>query len=386
MRIGLILPGFSSSQEDWCIPALLNLVRGLARRADVHVFPLRYPHHRRPYTVYGATVHPQGGAETGGVRRLALVRRAVAAVAKEHRRRSFDILHAVWIDEPGFVAAVAGRFLGVPAVLSLFGGELVRLPDIGYGGQLSRMNRWFVGMALRLASRVTAGSSYLRRLVKPYVGADHLLSIPIGVDAEMFYPGVRDADPALPAAGGAKLLHVASLVPVKDQATLLQAVSQVVERMAGTHLHIVGDGPLRGRLEALAERLGMERNVTFHGAVRYEQMPARYEAADLCVMSSRHEGQELVTLEAAACGRSSVGTAVGVLPDLVPASRVGPVGDARALAEALLTTLRDPGGLAEMGRVSLEEARARYTLERTVRDFLALYAQLSGRSRDGGHD
>ncbi|MFQ5340970.1 MAG: glycosyltransferase [Anaerolineae bacterium] len=376
MKIGLILPGFSAGESDWCIPAQLNLVRRLACRAEVHVFPLRYPHHRRPYTVYGAAVHPQGGAEIRGVGRAALLARTLTAVAAEHRRRPFDILHGMWADEPGFIAVAAGRLLGVPAVVSLLGGELVGLPDIGYGGQLSLISRWLTRVALRQATQVTAGSAYLRRLARPLVPPDRLLPIPIGVDTDLFHPG--PANPGCLAEGEVRLLHVGSLVPVKDQATLLRAFSRVVSQIPDAHLHIVGDGPLRHDLERLAELLGIAPKVTFHGAVPHERMPACYRAADLCVLSSRHEGQELVTLEAAACGRATVGTAVGLLPDLAPASQVAPVGDAQALVDALLEVIQDPQAITAMGQASREAVEAGYTLEQTVARLVQLYAGLAG--------
>lgn len=379
LKIGLIIPGFSASEDDWCIPAQLNLVRRLTRQVEVHVFPLRYPFHRRPYTVYDAVVHPQGGAETRGIRRLPLLRRAVAAVIAEHRSRPFSALHAMWADEPGFVAVAAGRLLGVPAVVTLLGGELVGLPDIRYGSQLSRISRWLVRLALRGAARVTAGSAYMRRLVQPYVPPDRLLPIPIGVDTRLFYPAARSIDSTPLVEGEMKLMHVASLVPVKDQATLLRALPRVVEQVPGVHLHIVGDGPLRDDLEGLAGSLGVTKHITFHGVVPYEHMPTYYRAVDLCVLTSRHESQGMVILEAAACARPTIGTAVGLLPDLAPATRAVPVGDDRALAGALLRVLQDPSALTAMRQASLEAVKAGYSLAHTVDALLALYAGLAGR-------
>jgi len=377
MKIGIVVPGFSASERDWCIPAHLNLVHRLSERAEVHVFPLRYPHRRRSYRVHGASVHPQGGAQRRGWRRMPLLLRSLAAVRAEHRRGPFDVLHAICVDEPGFVAAADGLLLGVPSVLSLFGGELVGFPDIGYGGQLSRANRWLARVGLQRATRVTAGSGYLRRLAQPYVSPERLLSIPVGVDATRFHPRAGAVDPPPLAAGEIKLLHAASLVPVKGQNVLLRALERVHERVPDVHLHVLGDGPLREELGGLSESLGVGGRVTFHGAVPYEEMPAYYRAADLCVMASRHEGQELVTLEAGACGRATVGTAVGVVPDLVPRSCVAPVGDHRALAEVLVRVLQAPEVAVSLGRASLEAVRAGYTLERTVDAFMRLYGELA---------
>ncbi|MCZ7545184.1 MAG: glycosyltransferase family 4 protein [Anaerolineae bacterium] len=119
MKLGFVLPGFSASEADWCIPVFLNLVRALARDHEVHVFALRYPYERRTYTVYGATVHALGGATARGLRRVPLLVRAVRAVVAEARRRRFDVLHGIWADEPGLVAVAAGRMLRTPAVVTL---------------------------------------------------------------------------------------------------------------------------------------------------------------------------------------------------------------------------------------------------------------------------
>jgi glycosyltransferase involved in cell wall biosynthesis len=294
----------------------------------------------------------------------------------EHRREPFDVLHGLWADEPGALAVIAGRLTRVPSVVSLMGGELIGLADIGYGGQLSRINRSLIRLALRGAGRVTAGSSYLCRLARAHLVPERLDLLPLGVDTDAFYPegGSRHAPRLIE--GRIRLLHVGSLVPVKDQTTLLRAFSRVSGELPGVHLHIVGDGPLRQHLEVLAASLGAATRVTFHGTVRHEEMRSYYNTADLCVLSSRHESQSMVVLEAAACGRATIGTAVGVLPDLIPATRVVPVADDHALAEALTATLREPETLAAMERGCLEAAQADYTLARKVAELLDLYAEL----------
>lgn len=375
MRLGLIVPGFSASEDDWCIPALLNLVRELAQRHEVHVFTLRYPHRRGTYPVYGATVQAFGGATIAGPGRFPLLVQALVSIVNQHRRRPFDVLHGLWADEPGFLAVIAGRLLGVPAVVSLLGGELVSLPDIGYGGQLSRVNRWLIRVALHGAAYVTVGSSYLCRLAHPYVIPQRLRLVPLGVDTEMFRPAPKPINPTRLLEGEVKLLHVASLVPVKDQETLLQAFSHIAgEESTRVHLHIVGDGLLRRDLERLAASLGLAKHVTFHGAVPHEQMPVYYRAADLCVLSSRYESQGMVILEAGACARTIVGTAVGLLPDLVPAAQVVPVGDAQALGDALLPLVRDVGQRIEMGQAARAQVEAGYSLSHTVDVLSTLYA------------
>jgi len=66
-HIAIITPGFSASEQDWCIPALLDLVRKLSESCQVHVFTLRYPHFTGHYSIYGANVTAFGGAERSGI-------------------------------------------------------------------------------------------------------------------------------------------------------------------------------------------------------------------------------------------------------------------------------------------------------------------------------
>lgn len=387
MKIGLIVPGFSASEADWCIPALLNLVRELSRLHQVHVFALRYPHRRGRYSVHGASVHAFGGGLASGVGRLPLLTQAFVSIVAEARRGAFDILHGVWADEPGFVAVSAARLLGIPAVVSVAGGELVGFAEIGYGGQLSRLNRWMIRRALHAAQRVTVGSQLLGERVAGDGSADRLRErlavIPLGVDARQFTPGPGrfegDGQPANERRP-LRLLHVASLAPVKDQATLLCAFAQVTAVWGGARpvkLDIVGEGPLRKPLEALAKTLGVEAHVHFHGAVPHQRLPDYYRAADLCLLSSRYESQNLAVLEAAACGIPVVGTAVGVVPELAPPDCVVAAGDVGALAEAIGRLLADDERRTHLGQTQCELVRQQFALDCTVEKLEGLYGTVT---------
>ena len=385
MRIGLITPGFSADESDWCIPALLDLVRELSSRHHLRVLTLRYPHQQRTYQVYGATVQSLGGAGAGGRHRLPLLMRAMAALRRAHRQTPFDVLHGLWADEPGFLAVSAGRLLGVPAAVSLLGGELVALPEIGYGGQLSHINRWLTSQALRRAQAITTGSELLREMAAPHAGRGRVAVLPLGVDTRLFTPP-RPGDVSqdvVHLAGDIKLLHVASLAPIKDQVTLLRAVALAANRHPGVHLHLLGDGPLRDQLEAEAQALGLAERVTFHGEVAHERLPGFYRSGDLLVLSSRYESQSLVLLEASACGCPAVGTAVGLLPELLPPEQIAPVGDATALAGAIGRLLDQPQRLAEAGLSACRLVSSRYSLQQTAPALESLYSEIMPAARSG---
>jgi glycosyltransferase involved in cell wall biosynthesis len=371
VRLALIVPGFSESNEDWCVPVLAHLVRELARRHEVEVFALRYPHRRATYRVQGATVHSFSGAATGGVHRLPLYAAVLAHLRRRAKARGFDLIHGLWADEPGFLAVLMGLLLRVPSIVTLMGGELVGFDDIGYGSQLSRANRFLVAASLRRATIVTAGSrsaveiaqSKMRRLPR---------ELPLGVHLGLFQPAAITSSPL--SSGEPRLLHVGSLVPVKEQDLLLVALSAILHSMPRAHLHVVGDGPARPRLARLAASLGVSAHVSFHGAIRHERLPAYYRAADLLVSSSRFESQGMAILEAAACGCPSVATAVGIVPELGRAARPVPVGDPAALATAVIEMSEDTSQRAAMGQDALRLVHERYSIESTVTQLEALYS------------
>lgn len=370
----MVVPGFSTGEPEWAIPALVDLVRRLAEHNDVEVFALRHPPTRGSYQVFGVTVHALAGGRTAGVGRAGLLTHAVASILMRARQRPFELIHGLWADEPGFIASVVARALGVGSVVSLMGGEMVGLRDLGYGGQLSRINRFLVRIALRSAGKVTVGSNYLRDLVLTRVPAGRLTVLPLGVDTNLFSPIA--GKPALRLTGERPLLHVASLTPVKDQAVLLQAAAKALPDVPGMHLHIVGEGPCRTALEGVARELSLAGRVTFHGAVAHDQLVDYYRAAELCLMSSRFESQGMSVLEAAACSRTTIGTAVGVLPQLQPATRAVPIADAPALARAIVETVNAPGLAAEMGRRCLDLIKRQYALSDTAAAQSDFYADL----------
>jgi glycosyltransferase involved in cell wall biosynthesis len=342
MKVALIVPGFSATPDDPCIPVLGDVVRELSMHAEVHVFALRYPFERGRYRIGRAHVHALGGGDARGAQRVGLFARAARAVLREHMRERFNAVHGVWADEPGAIAACLGRVLRVPSVVSIMGGERVALPDIDYGSALSTLNRLLVAFSLRHSTYLTAGSSTGRAAIPR-----HVAHIPWGVDPSLFTP----QGPVALLAGGFRVLHVGSLGAVKDHSSLLRALSLAVPRLPGLHLHIVGAGPLRSALAREAVDLGIEHHVTFHGHIARHHLAPYYRAAHVLAVTSRHEMQPVVALEAALCGCRVIGTPVGLIPDLVPhISTVVPQNDPQSFADALVTfAASSPSPVATLG-------------------------------------
>jgi glycosyltransferase involved in cell wall biosynthesis len=380
MKVALLVPGFSADAGDWCIPALRHLVARLSRYAEVHVFALRYPHNRSQYELFGASVTALGGGNGGGGRSALLWKRTAKAMLSEHRRSPFDVVHAFWASEPGFVAALFGRALGVPTVISIAGGELAGLRDIGYGGLLRRLERVKIRIALGLATAITGGSALAVASANRFMGRRSTVvaqRVPLGVDLAMFSSTVRPQGEHV-----ARIVHVASLSRVKDQVTLLSAAAALQDRGYLFRLEMVGAGPLEEELRALAGCLGIADSMRWRGSIAHDQMPNQYRAADVFALTSRHEAQGMAALEAAACGLPIVGTQVGVIPELAPvAARIANIGDAEGLADGMEEFLAHEPSRVAAGHAAHEMAAAEYGLDRSAGRFLELYEDVIAQSR-----
>lgn len=381
MRLTLITPGFAADAADDCIPAVRALAAELARRHRVDVLALRYPTAAREYELDGVRVTALGGDRSFGVRRALLLARAGRWLRRRARSGGIDLVHALWADEPGWLAVALDERLGVPALVSLLGGELARLPAIGYGHQLHRVPRWLVSRTLRRTRALTVGSPWLGERLEDWrrrsngAGGSPARLAPLGVDSSRFRPGSAPDGDRLEPRGAPNLLSVGSLTPVKAQATMLRALAAAARELPDARLHLVGEGPERAPLEALAAALGIAARVHFHGALPHVALPALYRSADLCLLTSLWESQSMVALEAAACGRATLGSAVGLLPELEPSEALVAPGDAAALGERLARFGAEPERWRRWGEQARARALPRFELARAVADFERAYAE-----------
>lgn len=369
MRIVWIVPGFSRDETDWCIPALRDLAGEIALRCDLHIVALQYPYHRVVYQAFGATVHSLGGANRGG-RHTPGVWGEASRVIQALRP---DVLHAFWAYEPGVVAGWFAR--RVPTIIHLAGGELIDLPDIGYGLRGRRRVRWLMRWALDRARIVTAGSRQLIDMAEKFTGGREIVFAPLGVPS---YPSALSTEKFRSREDEQTILNIGSLEPVKDQALLLRAFKRVSTVVPEARLIIAGKGRLEGELHALSQSLEVASRVDFTGEMPHDKLPGLFQQAAVCVQTSRHEAQGMAVLEAAACGVPLVGTAVGAIADLSPKAAVAvPVGDEASLSHALISLLHDPARRKQLGRAAQDSVARDYALTRTADRALMMYGLLA---------
>jgi len=184
-----------------------------------------------------------------------------------------------------------------------------------------------------------------------------------GVDPAEFRPGAGGAQVRQQlgiAADRPVVLCVSRMVPRKGQDTLISAWPEVLRQStARPLLLLVGDGPYRPSLDRLARQARVTDSVQFTGPVRWQDLPAYYDAANVFAMPCRTrragldvEGLGIVYLEASATGLPVIGGDSGGAPDAILDGETGYVVPGRsqqALAGRLGQLLADPAGAAAMG-------------------------------------
>jgi len=368
MKIAIVVPGgVDRSAEYRIIPALLALIERLSLRDEVHVFALLQETRAATWNLAGAHIHNIGVGHT----RL----RAVRAICAEHHASAFELIHSIWSGTPGLVAVTAAKILRLPSLIHVAGGELTALADIRYGGRLRWRGRAREAVILRAASTVTAASApMIAALAQLRIAAKRL---PLGVDLRVWAPRLpvrRDTGKA------ARLIHVASLNEVKDQATLLRSLASLAASGVEFEMDIVGEDTLQGAIQSMAARLALLGRVRFHGFLPQHRLLPLVEEAHLLIMTSRHEAGPLAVLEAAAKGVPTVGTAVGHIAEWTPHAAVSvPVGDWAALAHAMAEVLGNEDLRLRIAGEAFRRA-TREDADFTAARFQEIYTRLAARA------
>jgi len=181
------------------------------------------------------------------------------------------------------------------------------------------------------------------------------------------------------------ILHVARLVEVKGTQYLLRAFAALARRYDSVKLVIIGDGPLRRRLQALASSLGISDRVEFLGALPHADVLSWTRKAAMLVLpgirtsTGREEGLGMVLLEAAATGVPIIGSRVGGIPECILDGRTGflvPERDAHALAQRIAELLDDPFRRRQMGIAGRELVERQFDLQRQTEALESLYDSL----------
>lgn len=234
--------------------------------------------------------------------------------------------------------------------------------------------------ATALASRVPVMcSEFIARVVRTAVPARVPVSVMYpGADTEAFRPDltVQDLRERHALDDRPVVVCVSRLVARKGQDVLIRGLASVRRRVPGATLVVVGDGPDRRRLEAMAAEVAPPGSVVFTGQVSEEDLPRYYRLGDVFAMPCRNrlagfevEGWGNVFIEAAACGRPVVVGDSGGAREALVDGETGILVDGTRIEEvasAVGDLLADPARAHAMGRAGRARVERRYTWPRAA--------------------
>jgi phosphatidyl-myo-inositol dimannoside synthase len=221
------------------------------------------------------------------------------------------------------------------------------------------------------------------------LGGEALTPAPAGLEPRVPDSGAAAADDPIDQVGPLSVLIVGRMHDTeryKGHDELLECWPQVVARVPGAQLVIVGLGNDRGRLRDKARALGVGSPVLFCGFVAAKALAALWERAAVFAMPSAREGFGLVYLEAMRAGRPCIGSTSDAAGDIIIDRETGFLIDRTsrsALTEALVTLLTDESKRRAMGEAGRRRFRAEFTAERFAARLRAILQETLAASPSG---
>jgi len=332
---------------------------------DLTVLSMLAPGHE-PVRVAGARVVAVPGRDLTGLvgAEMLLAPRLGRRARALHNEVTPEVLHANGLHFQGsVVAARLARRTGTTLVSTAHLGDLSRLgPRQRLGG--IAWDATLGAYVVRSSAAVVAVSG----AVADHIGAlgarpGSVVVAPNGVDHDVYH--ARGRRP-VGSAGPLEAVFVGRLVDNKGPHVALEALAAARARGPDVRLAVLGDGPLRGRLEARAATLGLRASVTWHGHVT--DVASHLRRADVLLRPSFTEGLPLAVLEGMACGLPVICSTVPGNTEVVRHDRNGlhtPPGSARAVADGLVALAHDRARLRALAAAAVTTAAA-YTWDRSA--------------------
>ncbi len=269
---------------------------------------------------------------------------AIFRLGLQLMRKRPQILYTLTV-VPNIWGRVLGRLAGVPVIVA---------------GFRNLAPKQFEKVLWRFSDRVICNAEVSReKLVSHYrVPERRVAYVPNAVDTDYFRPdpAARAKDPTV--------VSIGRLVWEKDPLLLVEGFRLTAQDVSGVRFEVIGDGPLRGKLEALVRKSGLESRVKLIPSTN--DVRSHLQKAWVFALASKSESSANVILEAMATGLPIVATRVGGLPELVVDGETGLLvepANPRQLADALVRLIRDEPGRVSMGKRTRERAIARHSMQ-----------------------
>lgn len=293
--------------------------------------------------------------------------KAISHLKRVIREFRPDVVHAHYATSYGLLGALSGFR---PFIISVWGSDVMNFP------QRSFFHRQLLQFNFRKADLLLSTSKAIADCIQSLTAKPTEI-VHFGIDTNVFVPGMERI---IGEAEDLVIGTVKSLEPIYGIDILLKAFHVLSNRHPGKRLKllIVGGGSLSEAYQTLASELGIAHLTTFTGKVTYEKVPFYIQNLDIFANLSRNESFGVAVLEAEACGKPVVVTAVGGLKEVMLPGITGFAVPPEQVEETALAfeRLLDEKLRKQLGAAGRQFVLEKYTLEKGLSQLIDLYKKL----------
>jgi glycosyltransferase involved in cell wall biosynthesis len=301
---------------------------------------------------------------------------AAAKALLLNRKKHFEVVHSHFCIPAGLSGMIISALTGMPHITTIIEADIFDPRTQCIEPYRNPLIVTAIRKVISAAAGVISISSYVSRAAERFYG--------IAREITVIYHGLPGAEAPTarqPGNGnGCSIVAIGRLVPRKGYDVLLSAMALIKDK--GARLTIIGDGPERGRLEAMSRDLGIAQLVMFAGPVTAAEKERILAGSDVFALATLHEGQGIVFAEAMRYGLPIVTTNEGGQTDFLQNgvnALLVPPGNVRAMAEALSEIIAGKELRERMSEMNREAVKM-FAIETVAERYEKIYAR-AGRMR-----
>ena len=299
-----------------------------------------------------------------------LYARLLRQIRKLHSVRPIDVIHAHVALPCGHAAALLSRRLNIPFVVTVHGLDVFNTCSLGgipavwrrkVSVDVYRAARTVICISGKVQEILKAGTPACSAIV--YNGANPILFSPNPDEMEPFHP---------------EILVVGNLLPSKGHELVLRALGRLKLSFPQLRCRIIGEGPERGRFEALARDLGIAQRVQFVGRQRRSEVAEAMRRCSVFALPSWNEGLGCVYLEAMSSGKPVVACRGQGIEELIEHGKNGwliPVDGLEELVQGLSVLLGSPELRVGIGAAARQTVLEKLTLTHQAQHLARIYRE-----------
>ena len=282
-----------------------------------------------------------------------------------------DLIHAQFLLS-GVVGVWIKKITRRELIITAHGSDVYMIPEAGL------FQKSYIRAISNANAIITVSNANKERLTTLGLPGDKIIVIPNGIELSMFNNTISTLRVH---EAGIQIVWVGRMVEVKGLEYLFSAMRIIVSSYPNSKLTLIGDGPLKDKLERLAGALSLTENITFIGYVKNTEVPQYLKEADIFVLPSLSEGFPVVIPEAMAAGKPIVASNVGGISDAVTDGVTGFLvapENAEWLAEKLIYLIEHPEVSVSMGKAGRKKVEEQFTWGEIAKRTIEMYMALLG--------